>query len=77
MNPCRAAEDLAAVLREEPRVATPAYLDEIGLAAARLEQALGGHGSPFAEAMAGGVGAAEELADSVERAYKTTLTKEM
>ena len=73
----RAAEELAEVLREEPRVATPAYLDEIGLAAARLEHALGGHGSPFAEAMAGGVGAAEELADSVERAYKTTLTKEM
>jgi len=73
----RAAEELADVLRVEPRLASPAYLDEIGLAAARLEQALGGHGSPFAEAMASGVGAAEELADTVERGYKTTLTKEM
>jgi hypothetical protein len=72
----RAAEELADVLREEPRVASPAYLDEIGLAAARLEQALGGHGAPFAEAMASGVGAAEGLADTVERGYKTPLTKE-
>jgi hypothetical protein len=73
----RAAEELADVLRVEPRLASPAYLDEIGLAAARLEQALGGHGSPFAEAMSSGVGAAEELADAVEDGYKTPLTKEM
>jgi hypothetical protein len=73
----QAAEELAVALQEEPRIASPGYLDEIGLAAARLEQALGGHGSPFAEAMASGVGAAEALADSVERSYKTTLNKEM
>lgn len=71
----RAASELAAALREAPRLADPAYLDEIGLAAARLEQALGGHGAPFAEAMAAGLGAAEELADTVERGYKTSLTQ--
>jgi hypothetical protein len=68
-----AAADLQEALRAAPRVASVAYLDEIGAATARLEQALGGHGSPFAEAMKGGVGAAEELAAEVERTYKTKL----
>ena len=54
-----------------PRVASVPYLDELGLAAARLEQALGEvGGSPFAEAMKTGVAAADELADDVERRYK-------
>ena len=65
-----AAAELQRSLRPPPRVASPAYLDEIGAAATRLEQALGGHGSPFAEAMNVGVGAAEELATEVERSYK-------
>ena len=58
---------------EAPRVASPGYLDGIGAAAAKLERALGGHGSPFAEAMKVGMGAAEELAAEVERGYKVTL----
>jgi hypothetical protein len=68
-----AAAELQAVLRSAPRVASAEYLDAIGLASARLEQALGGNGSPFAEAMKVGVGAAEELATEVERTYKRPL----
>lgn len=71
------AEVAAAALQEAlappPRVASVAYLDAIGLAAARLEQALGGGESPFAEAMKVGVGAAEDLAAEVERTYKGPL----
>ena len=68
-----AAAELQAALRDAPRVASPGYLDEIGLAAQKLERALGGHGSPFAEAMQVGIGAAEALAAEVERGYKTAL----
>jgi hypothetical protein len=72
------AEQAAAALQEAieapPRVATVAYLDAVGLAAARLERALGETGgSPFAEAMKGGVAAAEELAADVLRGYKGPL----
>ncbi len=68
-----AAAELQGAIQAAPRVASTAYLDSIGTAAARLEQALGGHGSPFAEAMQAGVGAAEELASEVERTYKGAL----
>jgi hypothetical protein len=69
-----AAADLQAALRPAPRVASVGYLDAIGLAAARLEQALGEiGGSPFAEAMKGGIAAAEQLAGEVERGYKGPL----
>jgi hypothetical protein len=69
-----AAAELQAALRPAPRVASVVYLDAIGLAAARLEDALGEvGGSPFAESMKGGVAAADELADDVERAYKGPL----
>jgi len=68
-----AAAELQDALRAAPRVASASYLDEIGLAATRLEHALGGDGSPFAEAMKVGAGAAEELAAEVERTYKSEL----
>ena len=68
-----AAAELQAAILETPRVASPAYLDDIGVAATKLELALGGHGSPFAEAMKVGMGAAEELAAEVERGYKLAL----
>jgi hypothetical protein len=69
-----AAADLQAALLPAPRVASVGYLDAIGLAAARLEQALGEiGGSPFAEAMKGGIAAAEQLAGEVERDYKGPL----
>lgn len=69
-----AARALAGTLLEAPRVASLAYLDAVGLAAARLEQTLGDVGSsPFAEAMKVGVGAADELARRVEGTYKLAL----
>lgn len=73
-----AAEEAAAALAETlepaPRVARVAYLDAIGVASRRLEQALGeGSGSPFAAAMQQALAAVEKLADDVERAYKGPL----
>jgi hypothetical protein len=69
-----AAAELQQAIRPAPRVASVEYLDALGAAATRLEQALGqAGGSPFAEAMRTGVPAADELADEVERAYRGTL----
>jgi hypothetical protein len=69
-----AARALAGTLLEAPRIASLAYLDAVGLAAARLEQTLGDVGSsPFAEAMKVGIGAADELARRVEGTYKLAL----
>lgn len=69
-----AAAALQEAIRPPPRVASVSYLDELGLAAAALEQALGElGGSPFAEAMKTGVAAAEELAADVESRYKMPL----
>lgn len=66
-----AAAELAATIAAPPRLASVAYLDAIGRAAGRLEQALGAvGGSPFAEAMKSGLAAADELAVEVERDYK-------
>jgi hypothetical protein len=70
-----AAAALAETLQPEPRVASSAYLDEIGSASRRLEQALGESGaSPFATAMQAALGSVEELADDVERHHKLPLT---
>lgn len=69
-----AAAELQGTIATLPRVASVAYLDAIGRAAARLEQALGEiGGSPFAAAMKSGMGAADELASQVERSYKAPL----
>jgi hypothetical protein len=69
-----AADALTATLLDAPRIASLAYLDAVGLAAARLEQTLGDVGSsPFAEAMKVGVAAADELARRVEGTYKLAL----
>ena len=69
-----AAADLQQTIKPPPRVASVAYLDELGRAAARLEDALGEvGGSPFAEAMKTGMAAADELADEVESRYKGPL----
>jgi hypothetical protein len=70
----KAAAALAATVAPEPRLASPAYLDAIGTAAAQLERALGDIGSsPFAQAMHAGSGAVDELAQDVERGYKRPL----
>ncbi len=69
-----AAAELQEAIRPPPRVASVRYLDELGLAAAKLEQALGQvGGSPFAAAMKTGTAASDDLADEVERRYKGPL----
>ena len=69
-----AAAALAETLQPEPRVASGAYLDAIGSASRRLEQALGESGaSPFAAAMQSAVGAVEGLAADIEGNYKLPL----
>ena len=70
-----AAAALAEMLQPEPRVASSAYLDAIGSASRRLEQALGESGaSPFAAAMQSALGSVEELTADVERNHKVPLT---
>jgi hypothetical protein len=69
-----AARALVATLEPEPRVATTDYLDRIGAASRRLEQALGDDaGSPFAAAMQQALGAVEELTAAIEQTYKGPL----
>jgi hypothetical protein len=69
-----AAASLAETLQPEPRVASGEYLDALGSAARRLEQALGEDGaSPFAAAMQAALGSVEELAADVEGNYKLEL----
>jgi hypothetical protein len=69
-----AAAALAEMLQPEPRVASSDYLDAIGSASRRLEQALGESGaSPFAAAMQAALGSVEELAVDVEGNYKLRL----
>jgi hypothetical protein len=68
------AAELENALREPPRVASAEYLDALGLAATRLEQALGSVGeSPFAAAMKAAMPVADALADEVEALYKVRL----
>jgi hypothetical protein len=69
-----AAAELAETLEAEPRLATTDYLDRLGAAARRLEQALGDDaGSPFAAAMQQALPAVDEVAAEVERRYKGPL----
>jgi hypothetical protein len=69
-----AAASLADTLQPEPRIASGAYLDALGSASRRLEQALGESGaSPFAAAMQAALGSVEELAADVEGNYKLRL----
>jgi hypothetical protein len=69
-----AATALAQTLQPEPRIASGAYLDVLGSASRRLEQALGESGvSPFAAAMQAALGSVEGLAAEVEGNYKIAL----
>jgi hypothetical protein len=69
-----AALELERALGSPPRLATPGYLDDLGAAVMRLEQALGnGAGSPFAAAMRAGSGVVESLSADVEAGYKRSL----
>ena len=65
---------LQQILGGTPRLATPSYLDDVGAAARRLEEALGGPGSsPFAEAMKASAGAVQAFSADVEGNYKAQL----
>jgi hypothetical protein len=69
-----AAAELAATLQPEPRLATTDYLDRLGAATRRLEQALGDDaGSPFAAAMQQALAAVDEVAAEVLQRYKGPL----
>jgi len=64
-----AALALERVIGAPPRVASPAYLDEVGAAALLLERSLGGSASPFSSAIRSGAGAVDEFVREVERGY--------
>jgi len=68
-----AALTLEQAIGEEPRVASPGYLDAVGFAARELERLLGETASPFAEALRSGTAAVEEFAKDVERRYAGDL----
>jgi len=69
-----AAAELEAAILPPPRVATNGYLDALGVASRRLEQALGDEGgSPFAVALQQALPAVEELAAQVTARHKTPL----
>lgn len=66
--------ELQRVLGVPPRLATPRYLDEIGVATKRLEDALGSPGSsPFAEALKAAAGAVQSFTADVEARYRAEL----
>ena len=70
----RAAAELGEAIVEAPRVASIAYLDAVGAAAAKLERTLGALGSsPFGKAMSAASGSVDELARDVEENYKRPL----
>jgi hypothetical protein len=68
-----AALALERVIGAPPRVATPAFLDEVGAATVALERALGEVSSPFSDAIRGATGAVEEFVQDVERHYVLQL----
>ena len=61
---CEVAEEAAGVEPDGPRVASPAYLDELG----------SGAGPELAGAVKGASGTVEELLHDVERGYKRPLS---
>lgn len=61
----QAALELERAIGVPPRVASPAYLDEVGAATRRLEQSLGDHASPFATALAASAGTVEAFVAEV------------
>ena len=70
-----AAEALRVVLGDPPQLATPARLDEIGVATRRLELELDpGGASPFSAALKAAQGAVSELQREVEAGYLVDLT---
>jgi hypothetical protein len=70
----RAVAELERALGDDVRVASPQYLDEIGVATRRVEAALGESGaSPFTEAMKQAGLTIDGLAADIESHYKLEL----
>lgn len=69
-----AVRELQRSIGSAPRVASPGYLDRVGTATRRLEQALGEGGSPFAEGMRHAMAAVERLTDEVDAHHRTPLS---
>ncbi len=69
-----AALTLERVLGAPPRIASPAFLDEVGAATVGLERALGEMSSPFSDAIRGATGAVDEFVREVERDYLVDLS---
>jgi hypothetical protein len=70
----QAALALERVIGAPPRVASPAFLDEVGAATLVLERALGELSSPFSEAIRGATGAVDRFVQEVERNYLVDLS---
>jgi hypothetical protein len=68
-----AALALERVVGSVPRLASPAYLDDVGGATVALERALGELASPFSEALRAGTAAVDAFVRDVERGYLTLL----
>lgn len=70
-----ALAELEQTIGSELRVASPAYLDEVGAATRRLEQALGDQGaSPFLEAMKQAGLTIDGLTADIESNYRADLS---
>lgn len=69
-----AVDELERTIEAPPRVASTEYLERVGAAARKLEEALGsGPGSPFAAAMKSAAGAVQQLTADVEAHYRQSL----
>jgi hypothetical protein len=68
-----AALELERTIGAPPRVASPAYLDDVGAATLALERALGNDSSPFSAALRSATGAVDEFVRDVERGYLVAL----
>ena len=69
-----AVDELERTIETPPRVASAEYLERVGAAARKLEDALGsGPGSPFAAAMKSAAGAVQQLTADVEAHYRRPL----
>jgi hypothetical protein len=68
-----AALELERAIGAPPQLASPVYLDEIGTATRRLEEALGEHESPFASALAASAGTVEAFVVEVESRQRLSL----
>ncbi len=70
-----AALALERTIGAPPRIASPAFLDEVGAATRELEQALGqAGGSAFAEAIKASVATIDSFAEEVVSRYRLPLT---